>query len=276
MRIDFKVPVKWDELTPWQRDRLGRIFFNPDQVDKELFKKLMAIILFLPKPSLKHVAKLFILLCRMPLTELISYTDFLFDPDHRLTSFKPAYTVRSGFCKSKVYGPADRLNNITILELSYADTFFYKWITEGQDVDLHRLCAVLYRPADPDAPKHDSREAFNQLLLPANAVLTDQIPLHQKYMIALAFQGSRDLFAKRFPKVFPKAKSSQDTDVAPAVKKKKAYSPFTNIINSMALDEVQPFGPLEDTERANAGKFLEIYNESIIRLQKREQLLKKK
>jgi len=110
MRIDFKVPVKWDELTPWQRDRVGKIFFNPEAVEKDLFQKLMGIILFLPSPSFKNICKLFILLYRVPLSYLVDYTDFLFDPADVYivavlitNTYFSSYFPSSSFRRSEIY-----------------------------------------------------------------------------------------------------------------------------------------------------------------------------
>jgi hypothetical protein len=50
------------------------------------------------------------------------------------------------YFRKTVYGPAPRLANTTI-ELSHADTFYYKWMTENNPDDLHRLTAILYRPS---------------------------------------------------------------------------------------------------------------------------------
>lgn len=266
MRIDFTPPKKWDDLTEWQSDRIGDLLFRNEQQEKKLFKYALVFIVFLPKPSFINVLKAIILFVNIPLDELVEYTDFIFDNKQYMTRFRPCFKVRTGcFKKIKLYGPSSRLANISIQELSYADTFFFNWITLNQDIELHRLCAVLYRPSDASATEVDKRKKFNKLLLADNARLTDKIPLHQKYMIALAYQGTRQLLGERHPIIFPKSKEKSTVEH----KKRKSYSPFTNIINSMVLDEVQPFGALEATEAANAHQFLEIYAERLLRDSKR-------
>ncbi|WP_417365892.1 hypothetical protein [Flavobacterium beibuense] len=259
MRIDIIIPEKWDDLTEWQHNRIGWILFNK-LFQGEFFKYAILMVLLTPKPTFKNAVKIFYLLSRVPLEDLLQYTDFVFDSEAILTRFRPYYKVKSGFKKVNIYGPSQRLANISILELSYADTFFYNWITEGKDIDLHRLCAVLYRPLN---------SPFSESNLVANSKLTDTIPLHQKYMIALAYQGSRTVFIKRYPHVFPKSKSQEKKPK----KGKKAYHPFTSVINAMVMDEVQPFGPLDKAEQANANKFLEIFNEMLLR-QKRQKTKK--
>lgn len=269
MRIDINVPTKWNELSAWQAERIGRILLKNEEVEKITYRRMMTIILLLfPKPSFKTVLKLIIVLTRVPLKELEYLADFICEQDNDMTVFPEAFFVKNkGGKYIKVYGPGPRLSNVSIQELSYADAFYYNWRSKGDDVELHKLCAVLYRPAGGRNPL-DRRQSFNVLLLPDNAELTDQIPLYNKIMIAMAFQGTREVLASRYKKVFPKRAEPEEGEKEPA--KPAKYTPFTKIINAMALDEVNPFGTLEGAERANAHKFLEIYNEQLIRMARRE------
>lgn len=270
MKLNFNVPQKWDDLSEWQINKIGHILFHKKIDDSQLLKFAMVFILFISTPSLIKLVKFFYLLTIIPYQDLLKYTDFMFDKKQRMTSFRHNYRVRVGMFKRQMLaGPASRLSNITILELSYADTFFYKWITEGNDIDLHRLCAVLYRPISSKLATNDKRVPFDRLLLEENSYLTDKIPLHQKYMIALAFQGSRDRFADRFPNVFPQSKQKSASSI------NRRYTPFSSVVNAMAMDEIQPFGNLTQTENANANQFLEIYNETLIRQREEEKRLKK-
>lgn len=270
MKVNFTVPQKWDDLSEWQINKVGHILFHKKIEGSQLLKFAMVFILFIDRPSIIKIVKFFYLLSVVPFQDLLQYTDFMYDKKHRMTSFRQNYKVRVGMLKWQILaGPASRLSNITILELSYADTFFYNWITEGNDIDLHRLCAVLYRPTSSTIGTNDKRVPFDRLLLEENSYLTDKIPLHQKFMIALAFQGSRDRFAERFPNVFPQSKEKVKTTV------NKRYTPFSSVINAMAMDEIQPFGTLNQTENSNANQFLEIYNETLIRQKEEEKRLKK-
>lgn len=165
-----------------------------------------------------------------------------------------------------------RLSNISIKELSFADTFYYKWATERKVDDLHRLCAILYRPAASAPSAHDVRTEFTPLLLEQNAQITDHIPLSIKYMIALAYEGCRATFINRHPNVFPKPKQKSEPDQN---KKPKPYQPFSRIISAMAMDEVQIFGSYQDVEKVLAPDFLAVYDESIVRAREHERINKK-
>ncbi|UOX35322.1 hypothetical protein LXD69_07325 [Flavobacterium sediminilitoris] len=271
MRISYTIPQKWNDLTEWQLKRIGKLTLSKEKMPHRLFISMLISILLMPKRSLKGYIKSFYLFTQVPLLVLEEYCGFIFEEEEYLTKFPEKFKIG----KTYVYGPGKRLSNITINEMSYADTFFYNWINGKKDVDLHRLAAVLYREKSPSPSPEDIRAPFNKLLLPVNADLTDKIPLADKLIIALAYQGCRQLFSKRHPIIFPKPPDEEKTPEA-AKKNKKAYQPFEKIIHAMAMDEIQVFGNLQQTEQANAAQFFKIYEESIIRQRERERLAKKK
>lgn len=266
--LKYEIPQKWNELSFWQLKMIGRILHSNSQLEKKYFQQLIVVILSMRKPSVYRVFKTARLFLQVPSLELIPYSNFIISENDRLTIFPEKIKVGSIFHKKILFGPGIRLNNITVEELSYADTFFYNWITEGRPEDLQRLTACLYRPSSLSQNQEDLREPFNRLLLPKNAVLTDKIPPHIQYIIALAYQGSRETLMDKFKHVFPKPKVSEEEVSRP--KKKKPYMPFSKIINAMAMDETQVFGTLQQTEKTNAVKFLEIYEETIIQSNKRK------
>lgn len=161
-----------------------------------------------------------------------------------------------------------RMANSTIEELSYADMFYYKWVTEHNVNDLHRLTAILYRQKAKNKSPEDSREPFSNLLLEKNALLTDEIPLHIKFMVAHSYQGCRADFIKRYKNVFPqppKKEIEEESNIEKATeKKKKIYHPFSKIINAMAMGEVQIFGTHQEAEKVLAPKFLSVYDADIV------------
>ncbi len=271
MRINIKIAEKWNDLTPWQLRMIGRTLYKNESFEPKAFVLLLLVILTIQKPSIIAFLKTARLLLKVPVSDLKHYTDFVLDDSAFLTKF-PVY-LKSG--RKKLYGPAPRLSNISISELSYADTFYYNWKTAGNDVDLERLVAVLYRLPIKSDKTHidDIRVPFNKLLLPERAKLTDKISMAEKYIVGLAYEGSRQILINRYKNVFPKSpKSDDETSVKP---KAKVYHPFSEIITTMVLDETQPFGSLPEAEIANAVSFLEIYDESIARQRERERKFKK-
>jgi len=264
MRIDITLPTKWNELSPFQLKVIGRLLYSKTEFEKKFFKQLLVAILFIPKVRFIHFWKFFLTLREVSFDELLPVTNFIFDEGDYLTQFPKSFKVG----RTRVYGPGIRLQNITINELSYADAFFFNWIHKGSDQDLKRLVACLYRPAALKPNETDIRKPFDKLLLPKNSELTDKISLSDMYTVALAYQGSRQAFKKRYPYVFPN-KTRSDEDKLEEKAKPLKYTPFSKLVNSMAMDEIQVFGTINQTENANAMQFLELYNETLLRQSKR-------
>jgi hypothetical protein len=265
MRINFKIAQHWNDLSEWQIKAIGRFMFNSrnEQTETKLFKKVVLSILIVPKPNLTNIVKSVILLLQVPFSELEQYTAFVFDQKELLTRFPNQIKIGRWPFRKTVYGPAPRLANTTIEELSYADTFYYKWMTENNPDDLHRLTAILYRPsAEPTL--EDKRIPFSSLTLESNSRITDAIPLPVKFMIAHAYYGCRQNFINRHPNIFPQKKAVEGEEEKPP-EKPKPYQPFSKIIDAFAMDEVQIFGNHQQVEKVFAPKFLSIYEESIKR-----------
>ena len=225
--------------------------------------------MIVPKPSFKNIIKSVVLLSQVPYSELEQYTNFIFDQKELLTRFPNKIKTGRWPFRKTVYGPAARLANTSIEELSYADTFYYKWATDNDPNDLHRLTAILYRPASSKPNPEDLRLPFSNLLLENNSKNTDGIPLPVKFMIAHAYQGCRQNFINRHPNVFPQKKIAEDEPESKPVKP-KPYQPFSKIIDAFAMDEVQIFGNHQQVEKVFAPKFLSVYEESIIREREKE------
>lgn len=273
MRIDFKIAQHWNDLTEWQVRAIGRFMFNSrnEQTETKLFKRVVLSVLIVPKPTLKNIIKSVILLSQVPFLELERYTDFVFDQNEILTRFPNKIKIGRWPFRKTVYGPAPRLANVTIEELSYADTFYYKWVTGNDIDDLHRLTAILFRPThwNRSSSAEDKRIPFSSLLLEQNSRITDAIPLSVKFMIAHAFAGCRQNFIKRHPHVFPQPKKTEGEEAAPPAKP-KPYQPFSKIIDAFAMDEIQIFGNHQEVEKVYASKFLAVYEESIKREKEKE------
>jgi hypothetical protein len=270
MRINFKIAQHWNDLTEWQIKAIGRFMFTSrnEQTETKLFKKVVLSILIVPKPTFKNIIKSVVLLLQVPFSELEQYTNFVFDQKELLTRFPNKIKIGRWPFRKIVYGPAPRLANTTIEELSYADTFYHKWMTENDINDLHRLTAILYRPS-AEPTQEDKRIPFSNLTLESNSRITDAIPLPVKFMIAHAYYGCRQNFINRHPNVFPQKKAVEgEEEKTPA--KPKPYQPFSKIIDAFAMDEVQIFGNHQQVEKVFAPKFLSIYEESIKREREKE------
>lgn len=275
MKIRYTVPKKWNDLTEWQFSAIGRFMFNSrnEKTDKRLFKISVMGILLVPKFSLKNLIKSLIFFAYVPYSEFEQYTDFVFDEKDLFTRFPLQLKVGYWPRRITLFAPLPRMANSTIEELSYADTFFYKWSIDNNIDDLHRLVAILYRPTDGKNRPEDMRTEFSSLTLEQNSKLTDKIPLHIKFMIAHVYAGCRQNFINRYKNVFPTPEKNEQNENKP--KKNRPYLPFSKIIDSFAMDEVQIFGNHQQVEKVYASKFLALYDATIVQQRERESRNKK-
>jgi hypothetical protein len=272
IEMHFTFATKWNDLTDWQIRMIGKFMFqNRDaEVEKTFLRSLIVVILAIPRPTLKSIIKATILLCSRPLSEMRAAADFVLDETQELTRFPETIFINKWAPRKRitVFGPSARLANVTINELSFADTFFYRWEKDRDIMDLHRLTAILFRPNGTGATDEDMRAPFSKLLLGKNALITDRIPLHVKYMIAKAYKGCRNNFIEKHPNVFPKRRPSENED------KPRPYQPFSKIIDSFAMDEIQIFGTHQQVEKVLAPDFFKVFDESI-RIQREREMFKK-
>lgn len=274
IRIDYSIPQKWNDLTEWQVNMIGKYMFNSrnQKVESKMFKTMIICILLVPKLTFKNVRKSVYFLSQVPFSVFEQYTDFVFDEKVLFTRFPKKIKIGRWPFRKTVFGPAPRMANSTIEEFSYADTFYFKWASDGDTDDLHRLTAILYRPKAKKHNPEDLRSPFSSLILEENSRITDKIPLHIKFMIAHVYAGCRQNLINRNKNVFPQLKEDTDPD-KPA--KKRMYQPFSKIVDSFAMDEVQIFGSHQQVEKVYVGKFLSLFDAAIVRQRERDQLLNK-
>ena len=258
--MNITIASNYKELNDSQRIRLMKA------VNSRLRGKLLIlytfIVLALPNRwNVRQVWRVIRVLRNVKIRDLQPFVEWVFELDE-LYQFPKS--VRVGL--KKFYGPADKLANLTMEEFSFADLFFYEW-TQNRDDEaaLNRLMTVLYRPKDKQATAKDVREPFEKSLLPQLAKYIQRLDKEVKLAVAMAFAGSRQYIEKQFPVIFPKRKQTDD-----ALPKKSTYRPFTEVIRSLALDEVQAFGNYYQTSKANVYDFMAILEDKIKRARELE------
>ncbi|CAL2105481.1 conserved hypothetical protein [Tenacibaculum sp. 190524A02b] len=249
MNLDFNISNKWNDLNFWQLQKIADVLYS-DKPEK-ITNFLLVSYLFIRKPSVKNVLKFLYLLFNVPFSELKKHCDFLYN-ETNFTKFLPEL--------KNLKGPYDRLANLTIEEFSYADLFYYNWATTKDLQDLNRLVCVLYRPVDKATKE---RRTFKKEELAKHSTIIEALPKSIKLVVAMAYQGSRELIINRSKNVFSSGK------------KKTPYIPFSKIVNEMARSENQPFGDFYKTKSANVHDFFELLDEERKSQKERERNFKK-
>ncbi|MGV0856850.1 hypothetical protein ACTS9E_15120 [Empedobacter brevis] len=278
MEYDFTVAQKWNELNFFQIGEIAKLYMSDHKFKKEEFQLLLLAILFVDvavgSEGYEEKAATFnVLINEVHLIKLdendqdylFQYIEFL-ESSMTLTKFPPTVEL-----EGKVYfGPANRLSNITIEELTFADHLYFDWMTKKRQIDLDRLVTVLYRPESRVENLEDRREDFSKQRLVERGSILPTMDESLKYAIGFAFKGSREAIFAKFKIVFPNVKSKFKGKERKPIR----YKSFNPMITSMAMGESSPLGNLHDVKKTNAVDFFEVVQETIIIDRKRKEQLK--
>tara|TARA_R110002096_G_C14661308_1_gene728007 strand:+ start:10978 stop:11754 length:777 start_codon:yes stop_codon:yes gene_type:complete len=254
MDIHINIPTTWNDLSETQ---LKNIVFQiecyhfeiRENADAELEIRTRLFIAcakeLLRGNSYKNI--------KAALTEILptqygGYTTFLFEKNTR-TIFTEKIKIKG----IPFYGPDVRLRNITIGELSFADSLFYNWRTSHNTTYLNALCATLYRTTDANSTEIDKRKPFNKLLVDKTILDFSKVNYKTKLAIAYTYEGCRNHLMETYKNVFPKREHQQKT-------LSNKYVPFGEII----IDKIKGDpSKLKETQNLMATEFLSIYDKDI-------------
>lgn len=242
--MHLTIATSWNELNDWQKEEIVNLYMDtdPERFTKDFFK--MILILFQKEKGFWSNLRLRWFLRNVPISTMEPYAKFLLDPADLYV-----FPEIKGLIK-----PADRLGDITIKQFSIIDTLFYTWHNRKDDLSLRQLVASLYRLN----PKFDRQD------LPKVADITDTLTDKQRRIIAFTYSCIRRYIQDRFPVVFPPEKEEKEDEFKPVFKKKRAYTPFAKVINSMAMDELKPLGSFHECNDTLVYDFMDVLTELLI------------
>ena len=235
-----KVPQSWNELPLNKQLECYHIimgnkhsFFEASEIMPATRILLATRLLGLPSSQIKawqadcqqHDPEDGELLFLAELEAILKCTDFLFEQqsnkeDVQLYSINLSLTKcpwsrlkqsSKGKRKKYLYGPADGLANLNLFELSIAFTTFEAYLKNPSEDLVHKLLAILYRPAKPKtkinkrAKYHgDKRQALYQHehLIPKRAIIMRSLPREVKQLLLFWFASCRHQIIISFPNVF--------------------------------------------------------------------------
>lgn len=116
--------------------------------------------------------------------------------------------------KKTLHAPADALANVSIYELGMAFTAFEAYAATQEEAHLHRLLAILYRPAKPDT-RHNRRSNYegdrrlpllkHESTIPSRAQRMATLPKPVKRLLIFWFASCRRQILSSFPNLFTPA-----------------------------------------------------------------------
>ncbi len=202
----YLVPAAWNELSRQQLLRVTRLHCQPFATDRALDDAFRAVLLPARQWARLNAVQ------RVELRRLVPVR-FLRDPTEcaPLTEQRLPWLTRPfrhDPLQRRYHGPRANFRNLRFAEFMFADTYFLRYLQTGDEAQLNRLVAVLYRPQRagyaPHAPAYggDRREEFNENLLDARARRLASVPHHAKYAVLLWYRGCRRALESRFEYVF--------------------------------------------------------------------------
>jgi hypothetical protein len=193
-RRKYMVAERWDELTPKQFLNIVKVLTGDIERTKA---KLMILRLLL---GMKWWC--FLLIRPRYLPRLLELTDWVED-----SSALTAQLVPVVYVGEKLYGAKGDFDNIRAAEFHFADMYYTEWKINGDDGDLYRFLAVLYRPGkkgynkrkDPDG---DIRLPFNPNTTEYYAAKMRRLTAEEIKGIVLCYESWRRNMEARHPRIF--------------------------------------------------------------------------
>lgn len=255
--MDITIPQTYEELNEQQRGALCRILLTLENSEETPLHIIQILLSHLPNRTQQQ------LLQEVPFTTLWQYAE-PFLAIEKLYHFPP---LSFGGGKRVVIPPADRLANLAIKQFSVADSLYYRLrLSQYQDeLLLRQLMASLYNFAD---------QPFDVLNLPQVAEHTDKTAITTAYEVAFAYTCCREYIIRRFPKVFSakderREKKDEGSSFVFRNSSLKSYTPFSKIINVMAMDQHQPLGNWHQCNATRVYDFFEVLTESILQAEQK-------
>ena len=238
--IKLHIPTTWNELSPWQMERVALVLYMMAPSAKQDIKILRILLNARWWKFLLH-AKIQYVLFDVPLSYIKPYFEYIFKENNR-TKFLPAIKTKNG----TLYPPMDRIINLTASEFAAADDLHIKFLTNKEPEYLQYLAAVLYTP--------NPRPAFDKLNLTENVKPFIKLPLTHLLAIQICYSGSKHLLTQRFKKAFPQ--SSKKTP--------QKYG-FGKVILEMCKSDLSKHDKISNV---NIYTFLEQFQQDIINASK--------
>ena len=250
--MKIEIPSSWQELNEWQLGEIVDLYLNHNPEDFEKAYTQMVFILFQKKKELWTYLKLRKLLRNIPLSTLMEYGKFLLEPPV-LHSFPEIRGLKK---------PADRLGDLSIKQFSFMDQFYYLWKENNSEQMLRALAASIYRLGNE----------FDEQNLPKIALITDKLTRKQRQVIGFTYMSCYHHLTEQFPVVYPPNKETE----APPKQPYKKHIPFSEVIISVAMNEMQPLGNLHESNHTRIYEFMNVFSKILIHNEKMRKTYEKK
>jgi hypothetical protein len=229
---DHAAPSNWNECTEAQLLSWGAICLKkldlPDAVR-------LSIIVFYNIPF-----KVFKTIPEAGKVQLAHTLPFLFGENNLVKWIIPKIEQN----KQTYYGPADRLENLTIGEFSKTELYYQIYVKQNNPLALDMLIAALYRPQRNGLADRDIREDFTEIGTKDRAEQFSTLEPKLRQAILLNYEGCRNFIRKNFLDKLPNDGKGEQQEIFD----------FNKVILNVAGGK---FGTKSETDKAWLFDFLQ-------------------
>lgn len=230
MVLEYHLPSKWNDLNEWQMQAVSKLIRSDLQPDKIDF--LLVCIFVLKEKTIWNFYRLGRFLWKVNLIEIIPTLEFIHRQSTR-TVFPAVLTTKD----TNLIGPSARMGNVTMEQFGLAIPMFNQFNRHKEDIDLIRLVSVLYKKKGFKFSRYNLNTISEEVT---------EMDINELYPVYLAFAGSLDIIAGRYPKLFPKPKGKG------AANSNISYEPMLMDVASIPSN---PFGNLDRVRQATVTDF---------------------
>lgn len=246
----YQMPETWNELTAGQLTRIAPLLLQKEVSNAERWFIVWQLCGFgkrLFNRFANRAANGYDYLSSQFIAELFPRIEWLFKKNNLTKNLLPVIEVPrrfSFFGTTRLYGPADNFDNLTIGEFSDCEACLDQWERTKDALWLNRFIGILYRPRlkglDKTAAdyKGDERQPYNFHLNDFLAAMADKLDDRTKSAILLWYMGCRAELTQCFPYIFDKSKAA----------KEGGTGNWVEVIHALAGPK---FGTIAQTEKAN-------------------------
>jgi hypothetical protein len=199
-KVFYPCPKNFEELNAKQLVAVHEVLAAPNTHEEAIAQLLP--VLFAVEKSLRLRWFFLHQMSAFDLYDLAIFCEPFIEQEPTTQNLVPSISCQG----SRLFGPADALENLCFIEFIKAEHFFVAYAQQQQPQDLQSLVAVLYRPAkrwfkswDKTA---DRREPYNDHTLEARAKALATIPWGLQMAILNYYVACRNALIAQFPRVF--------------------------------------------------------------------------
>lgn len=244
---DFKGPASWADLSKAQ----FMLVMNTKATLNDVFKQAILLVQLLFGIPLKSMKEL----NAIQAIQVAGVVNFLFEGDQEMSVWHVPKILRR--MKEPLYGPGNKLANITFAEFMFADICVENYLKTKDEKFLNQLIGVLFREGNQKQLEEtgDIRFEFNKAKIDAVVLEAEKFSSAIKNAVLINYLGCKKALIKPLKNVFPDRKEQE-------VSQPGQSQSWLDVAIQLARKE-HALGSLYEIEKSNAFLVLKVLDKVI-------------